>query len=313
MKTALVLDWPSADAAKGQPVSQWEAEVTAELQKLSGFYPDATFVAHPAYVHKWNTLWEKGKLGGELTPTAQAARQNLIKNLEGYDIALTMGAHAMYCLTDQIKIDTYRGTHIDSPHVAGLQVVPTYAPWLFAQKSWGDRPVVASAMRKATKRFVDRPRTIYVPENLQDFHDFEAAFIKKDLVFDVETNLKTRITEFSLATSSAVCLYVLLEDRQHRSYWTEQDETAIFIWLAELAKRKDLSWGFHNAIYDLTYLDKYGVRPAGPIFDTMLRHHAFQAEWEKSLGFLTSLHVPTRAWKHLRKEAIKNYNKAGAI
>jgi DNA polymerase I-like protein with 3'-5' exonuclease and polymerase domains len=77
--------------------------------------------------------------------------------------------------------------------------------------------------------------------------------------------------------------------------------------------RKDLAWGFHNATYDLTYLDKYGIRPAGHIFDTMLRHHAFQPELEKSLGFLASLYVPTRAWKHLRKQAKAAINKAGAI
>ena len=77
--------------------------------------------------------------------------------------------------------------------------------------------------------------------------------------------------------------------------------------------RTDLSWGFHNASYDLTYLDSVGIRPRGHIFDTMLRHHAYQPEMEKSLGFLTSLHVPTRAWKYLRKKAKKEYNKAGAL
>jgi DNA polymerase I-like protein with 3'-5' exonuclease and polymerase domains len=98
-----------------------------------------------------------------------------------------------------------------------------------------------------------------------------------------------------------------------RSQWSERDELDIWLWLRFLADRKDLAWGFHNATYDLTYLDAYSIRPRGPIFDTMLRHHAWQPEWEKSLGFLASLHIPTRAWKHLRTKAKKDFNKTGAI
>ena len=64
---------------------------------------------------------------------------------------------------------------------------------------------------------------------------------------------------------------------------------------------------------DAPYLDTIDIRPRGPIFDTMLEHHAFQPEWEKSLGFLAALHVPTRAWKHLRTKAKNEFNKAGAL
>jgi len=226
---------------------------------------------------------------------------------------LTLGPHAMFCLTGECKIDTFRGTHVDSPAVEGMQVVPTYAPYLYARLAWNERPVVVSAMRKAKQRFVDKPRTIYLPDNIADLYAFSTQHISDQIVFDVETNKSCRITEFSVSTSSDCCLYVQLEDRAYRSTWSEQDELDIWLWLRFLAARKDLAWGFHNATYDLTYLDAYGIRPRGHIFDTMLRHHAWQPEWEKSLGFLASLHIPTRAWKHLRTKAKKDFNKTGAI
>lgn len=313
MKTALVIDWPSIDAGPNGVMSEWEWQVTLELMRLAGFQPDIIRPAYGRYATKWADLFVGGKPGGELVAAAKAGRDKLIEELKGYEMALTMGPHAMFCLAGETKIDTYRGTHIDSPCVEGLQVVPTYAPTLYARLAWNERPVVVSAMRKAQTRFVDKPRTIYLPDNIADLYAFSTQHIGDEIVFDVETNTHCRITEFSLATSSSCCLYVQLEDRNFRSVWSEQDELDIWLWLRFLAQRKDLAWGFHNATFDLTYLDKYGIHPKGPIFDTMLRHHAWQPEWEKSLGFLAALHLPTRAWKHLRTKAKKDFNKAGAV
>jgi hypothetical protein len=313
MKTALIIDWPSIDAGPNGVMSEWEWQVTQELMRLSGFKPDLILPAYNKYATKWTDLFVGNKPGGDLIPSAKAWREAIHWQLKGYDLALTMGPHAMFCLTGETKIDTYRGTHIDSPYVEGLQVVPTYAPTLYARLAWNERPVVVSAMRKAQTRFVDKPRTIYLPDSVADLYAFSTQHIGDEIVFDVETNKACRITEFSLATSSSCCLYVQLEDRNFSSVWSEQDELDIWLWLRFLAQRKDLAWGFHNATYDLTYLDKYGIRPRGHVFDTMLRHHAWQPEWEKSLGFLAALHLPTRAWKHLRTQAKKDFNKAGAL
>jgi hypothetical protein len=312
LSTALVLSHPSVDAASGYHLSDFEWNSLRELMVASGFKPDKILVASQTYFPKLESQF-LGKPGGDLTPAAEADRKRLHLELAGFDIALTLGPYAMFCLTGELKIDTYRGTHIDSPFVPGLQVVPTYAPDIFIYKNWAERPVVAAAMRKALTRYVNQSRTIFLPESPADLYWFATKHIGAEIVFDVETNVKARITEFSLATSSSECLYVQIEDHRYNSIWSAADELDIWLWLAMLARRKDLAWGFHNATYDLSYLDKYGIRPAGHIFDTMLRHHAWQPELEKSLGFLASLHVPTRAWKHLRKEAKKNINKAGAI
>ncbi len=313
MKIALVIDWPSVDAANGGPLSEWEWKVTQELAQVSGLRVYSIHTAHRAFTAKWPTLFVGGKPGGPLTQLAEEDRARLHEALQGYDMALTMGSHAMFCLTGETKIDTYRGTHIDSPYVPGLQVVPTYSPTIYARMAWAERPVVASAMRKVQTRYVDRDRTIHLPDTVEDLHAFTDQYVRDEIVFDVETNKACRITEFSLATSSDRCLYVQLEDRAFKSIWSEADELGIWLWLHKLAQRRDLGWGFHNATYDLTYLDAYGIRPKGPIFDTMLRHHAWQPEWEKSLGFLASLHIPTRAWKHLRTKAKKDFNKAGSL
>lgn len=313
MRTALVIDWPSVDAAGSQILSEWEANTTKELMQLAGFKPDAVFVAYPKHVRKWADLFLGSKVGGDLIAPAATARKDLLAALEGFEMALTMGQHAMFCLTGETKIDTFRGTHIDSPYVAGLQVVPTYAPYIYAKLNWSERPVVVSAMRKARSLYEDRDRTIYIPETVADLYAFSTEHIAGSIVADVETNKSGRITEFSIAPTSTKCLYVILEDRAHVAQWSEQDELDIWLWLHFLASRRDLAWGFHNATYDLTYLDAYGIRPQGPIFDTMLRHHAYQPELEKSLGFLAALHIPTRAWKHLRTKAKKDFGKQASL
>lgn len=313
MKIALVVDWPAIDATEGKVFSEWEWQVTKELMEAAGLEPSLTTVAFPLHLQKWDRAWKLGKIGGALTEEAEVARQQLIEKLRGFDMALTMGSHAMFCLTGETKIDTYRGTHIDSPVVEGLQVVPTYAPGIYARMAWSERPIVLAAMKKVQQRFVDVERAIYVAERIEDLYWFSTKFIKGVMSFDVETNSGCRVTEFSISPSPIECLYVQLEDRSHRSIWSAEDELQIMLWLHWLCQRRDLTWVMHNSTFDLSYMTEMGLKPLGPIADTMLRHHAFQAEWEKSLGFLASLHLPTRAWKHLRTKAKKEFNKAGAL
>lgn len=313
MKIAVVVDWPSIDAPTGQLLSEWEWQVTKELMDSAGLGPVTMLGAFPNYVPKWDAVWQNKRIGGALTAEAEAARAWLCSRLEGFDMALTLGQHAMYCLTGETKIDTYRGTHIDSPLVPGLQVVPSYAPAIYSRMAWSERPIVLAAMKKVQKRFVDEERTIYVAERIEDLYWFSTKFIKGVMSFDVETNAGCRITEFSIAPSPSECLYVQIEDRSHRSLWSADDEVAVWLWLYWLSRQRDLTWVMHNSTYDLSYLVDMGIKPQGPVADTMLRHHAWQPEWEKSLGFLASLHLPTRAWKHLRLKAKKEYGKAGSL
>jgi hypothetical protein len=312
MKLALVLDAPSLGAPPGKWLTDFEQKVTNRLQEQAGFHPDATFCLYPKPVSQWRSLFiDRGcSQASQLLLDAQTA---LLPKLEGFDVALTMGTLAMWALTGQTALDNYRGTHIDSPYVTGLQVVPTYNPDTYCNLAWHEQPIVAAAMRKATSRYVDKKRTIYVPETVEDVTDFIKNHVSNEIAFDVETNLAARITEFGLSPDPTSCLYVALEDWQHKPLWTADEELAIFVELAKLAQRSDLTWIFHNSVYDLSYLCEYGIFPQGPIVDTMLQHHSWQPEFEKSLGFLSSLHITGRAWKHLRKQAKAINNKAGAL
>ena len=313
MKIAVVVDWPSIDAPEGRLLSEWEWQVTKELMDSAGLGPSTMVSAFPNYTPKWEALWQNKRIGGALTAEAEAARARLCSSLEGFDMALTLGQHAMFCLTGETKIDTYRGTHIDSPFVPDLQVVPSYAPAIYSRMAWAERPVVLSAMKKVQSRFVDQEKTIYVAERVEDLHQFTAQHIKDVIAFDVETNSGCRITEFSLAPTPQTCLYVQLEDRNHRSLWSADDELQVWLWLHSLSRRRDLRWVLQNLSYDFSYLADMGIKPQGPVADTMLRHHAWNPEFEKSLGFMASLHLPTRAWKHLRTKAKKEFLKAGSL
>jgi len=98
-------------------------------------------------------------------------------------------------LTGETKIDTFRGTHIDSPFVEGLQVVPTIR--LPSSRAWHgtNAPSSSLAMRKALRRYTDQDRTIYIPEPLTICKHSSATSATR-FVFDVETNKSCRITEF---------------------------------------------------------------------------------------------------------------------
>jgi hypothetical protein len=65
----------------------------------------------------------------------------------------------------------------------------------------------------------------------------------------------------------------------------------------------------HNAVYDLTYLTRWGIDIKYPVDDTMLLSHSHEIEWPKSLGFLGSIYCNEKSWKLLRIGKVKDRNK----
>lgn len=237
-------------------------------------------------------------------PTAHALsqRQKILPQLAGFDLCVTFGLPAFWLLTDKTSLEHYRNCHNTSPFLPNLTVLPTYDVEIFAEKAWNERPVVFAALQKARQKPIFNQLTIWLPEKIpQDLQIFEDTKIQGVIAFDVET-ASGRITEFSIAASPSDTLYIQLEDSQHNSVFSFEEELDIFVWLWKLCQRKDLTWIMHNSLFDLSYLVEWDLKPKGKIIDTMLWHHGMQPEMEKSLGFLAQTYLTVRPWKHLRTQ-----------
>lgn len=73
-------------------------------------------------------------------------------------------------------------------------------------------------------------------------------------------------------------------------YWTPEEECQIWEALADAASQNPYLCN-QNIEYDLYYLLRYGVEPAGVYMDTMLAHSILHPEFPKGLDFLCSFYL----------------------
>jgi len=75
-----------------------------------------------------------------------------------------------------------------------------------------------------------------------------------------------------------------------KGYWTADEEAAIIEAFGKLT-RSGVKCVFHNAQYDLCWLEKHGFLVKEFAFDTMLAQHVLHPELPKDLQFLRSIHT----------------------
>jgi DNA polymerase I-like protein with 3'-5' exonuclease and polymerase domains len=121
------------------------------------------------------------------------------------------------------------------------------------------------------------------------------------LAFDIETT-KGQIRNIGFATSRshAINIPFIVQDR---SYWpTLCGELAAWQFVQMVLDSPAIKVA-QNALYDIQYLWRMGLRIRNYREDTMLQHHAIYPEMQKGLGFLGSIYTAHPSWKLLRGKA----------
>lgn len=86
------------------------------------------------------------------------------------------------------------------------------------------------------------------------------------------------------------------------SYWSESEELALWQAVADVLEDPAVPKVLQNSLYDNFVLAwSYGIVVAGVADDTMLKHFELYPEFEKSLGFQTSIYTRHPFYKHQRK------------
>ena len=248
----------------------------------------------------------KGKyVRAEFAPELDRLGDELLR--ENPNLIIALGNTAMWALTNKTTISKYRGTTAISTHCAsGFKLLPTYHP-AAVLRQWELRPVtvmdLAKAKREAEFPEIRRPRvTVYVPETVEDIHEFRTRFIQRCTVLSVDIETAgNQITCIGFAPSRRLALVVPIFDprRLGRSYWhSSQTELAVWKTMREILEDPQPSKLFQNGLYDIAFLWRaYGIAVRGATEDTMLLHHALQPESLKSLGFLGSVYTDHGPWK----------------
>lgn len=224
-------------------------------------------------------------------------------------VIVALGATALWALTGETRITTFRGYYMRSAKVAGCPLVTTFHPTTLLRQ-WQYVPIALRDLTFAKKisedKFTLQPHSIWVAENFNDILKFQRYYMTNltEAAVDIETKQRS-ITHICVTPSENISLVIPLES------FTDEDAGKSLTWLAkEILMNKAVTKVMQNGVYDLTYFSRYGIPIRGPFDDTMLLAHSYQPEMEKGLGFLASFYLETFPWKHLRVQPASEVNKA---
>lgn len=222
------------------------------------------------------------------------------------NLVIALGAISTWALLQSPKIGSTRGSIAESILLPGQKVLATYHPSA-VYRNWALRPIVVADLMKAKREAefhdIRYPQVLAlvrpsIPEMYAWWKEHGSA---SHLAFDIETT-KGQIRNIGFATSRqhSINIPFIVQDR---SYWpTLCGELAAWQFVQMVLESPCIKIA-QNALYDIQYLWRMGLRIRNYREDTMLQHHAIYPEMQKGLGFLGSIYTSHPSWKLLRGKA----------
>ncbi len=243
-----------------------------------------------------------GYLKSEFVADYERAREECKK----HKFIVAMGDLALWCLTGDRMLD-HRGTLL---YWENIRVIPTHNPRAL-MKDQSLLPVMAMDLRKAHReslkpRSVFPRRTIHIVESPADMERcIDACVASGSFAFDIET-YANQITMICFAPSPRDTYVVPFWNGSQTFSFKEE----VLIWgMIQILMLLPLRRIAQNAVFDLTFLDAYGLTLRYPVDDTMLKSHSNEIEWPKGLGFLGSIYCNEKSWKLMRVGKVKDRKK----
>jgi uracil-DNA glycosylase len=252
--------------------------------------------------------------GKYIVPEKLPELDRLRAELEAFKptVIVPLGATALWAVCHYTQIGKYRGAVQLAKILPGVKVVPTWHPANIL-RNWSNRVVSIIDLMKA-KREAAYPeirvtrREVWIEPTLRDLYEFKERYITGAEVqsVDIETARYDFITCVGIAPSADRCLVVPFVDRRKPGYcyWaTLEEEVEAWRFIFQIMAEYEVLG--QNFLYDLWYLREMGLPLAKYRHDTMLKHHAFEPEMAKDLGFMGSIYANETVWKQERPKRRK--------
>ena len=249
------------------------------------------------------------------SPDVQALHDTL--NRMRPNLIVALGNTPLWSLGLPQGIGKIRGSIIDSNFG---KVLPIYHP-AAVLRNWKFRTISIIDFMKA-KREMEYPeirtteRFIWTEPTIPDLYSWWNKHGKntKLLAVDIETLRKTQISEIGFAASPTQALHIpfLLEHRKGNKvtgfsrYYSREDEILAWQFVKMVLESSVPKIGQNVIQYDAYWLIKeMGFTLHNFVDDVMVKAHCWQPELEKNLGFLGSIFLDEKSWKHIRRDVGK--------
>lgn len=235
------------------------------------------------------------------------------------DLIIAMGATALWAISGESAITTYRGNFFTSRY--GTAIATFHPASILYQ--WSQMPLVWSDLNKVRKWLEGSltppvKRRLWINPTFSEIANVYALFNRNrqwQLGVDIETSPKIgQITTISFSTpNEGICIPIWDKNAAAAkcNYWlTVEDEYKAWLWVkrfCELPNPKVLQ----NGLYDMQYLldAPMEIRVWHVVDDTAILQHSYQPELPKALGTLSSIYLNEPSWKQMRTQD-KDLNKA---
>ena len=228
-------------------------------------------------------------------------------------LIVALGNTPCWALLRRTGIGKLRGSVFDCELEPGIAVLPTYHPAAILRDY--SLKVVAQADLLKAKRYLDegfapRKRERWLDPTREEMETFKAEYLDHATIiaFDVETKGgSVTCIGFSPTPDRAICVPFYDPRKPSRSFWPDVDsERWAWQWVKDVLQSR-VPKVAQNGLYDVQYCVAWGIQPQNVLHDTMIRHHAYQPELEKGLGFLGSIYTDEAPWKLMRPRNKDNY------
>ena len=233
------------------------------------------------------------------------------------NVILALGNIAMWALTGEWGVTSWRGSILQCDLPLGLdyapKVVPTYSPSSILRQ-WSWRQIAVQDLRRMKK---EAATAVYSPPDyslvirpdysttLSVLHQLYTQVTEgpKKLAVDIETRAG-HIACIGLAWSKveALCIPIMCVERPE-GYWPPEQEAVITFALYQLLSHPNCQVIGQNFSYDAQYIFRHWHFLPNLHRDTMLAQHTLFSNLPKGLDFLSSMYCEFhRYWKDEGKE-----------
>lgn len=233
------------------------------------------------------------------------------------NIVIGLGKYALWALTGESVITSFRGYIMESSLVQGQKVLCTYHPGKLLRESKYLFETVLD-LRKAAKHaeFPGIPpddRTLIANPSYGEFRDFiKHATYEHDgpVAIDIETkNPGCHVDIIGIATTPKTAIsYELVSNAPKLTTATEAEMWSL---MADLCNSKQTI--FHNGPFDVGVLWHHNrIKMSKLFFDTFVASHILWPESPRSLNFVSSICLDVPPWKHTQTTMAQLYNASDA-
>lgn len=310
----IVSEAPTAgDIKQDKPFTGLSGKLFDEILHTAGILRNDCYITHIIKEKQTETdaFIEKRKGGMYESPSYEKYKQILKKEIETVkpNLIIAFGSAALYALIGETKITSYRGSILESTITPGFKVLATIHP-AAALKQYIWRHYIILDIKKASTEQqypeIRRKKRDYIisPTFEQSVKYLNKCLDCNTVAFDIEVSAG-EMSCISFATSETSAISIPFTNGASE-YFSMKQEMVIMRKIAGILEDQHISKIGQNISFDSTFmLKRYDIKTKN-MQDTMIGIAILYPDFEKNLGFITSVYTDIPYYKDEGKNVFSN-------